>query len=658
VLAAGRSELRELHQFATVKDNTLDSFIFGMNDSTVVKVAEEEMHNSNAKLMQNEEHDTVTTTTTSEMDDYKILTQQLLTLRIQSSNPNITVANQASSDGSIVTVQCYPYQTTVGDLKQLVLESMLPTPSTANDNETVQVLSCDSTTQFQPRNDDDVDGCRRNNQHSEETSSSYNVRFIAFGQLLLPDDATLDAFPQILKLWFRHDSNSTRTSTNSLSLALDASTAVGVIHAVITKISPPKQQGTMTTTSPLYINTTTLPFSMALQNTHDDYDDDDELFYHEEDEEVEEISNRNDALFHDDEDDDDDGILEDDPNAIVGTTADRDVDLEWGGRQNPIAVLQSQTSSSTANNSHPTHHSHHHASRNNNERLQQRRRRRRVPLGFDQLRVTAGLNREDIVILRLYFNPAIDRWLQSNTVDVRDYNNNNISTRTHDALRQRRIYEDAWMNAQGPYSEFRLNLNLLPPPPLLEPPSPRNQSPLLALPLPPSNRLTSMSTSPRVSVNFGTGQVTNENNAAMNFHDNNATFRNRASRFNIANGNTATIISRGGILPTHSTTGQQQQPPSNMMLTIGTDRDFVYGFLLGCTVGCWMLLWVWIPTVSYKQKLGILVGYSFHLTMNTIQKSMFPHLSDGKNNLSDLSEDEYYSYSNNFLIDDSLQLGE
>lgn len=50
--------------------------------------------------------------------------------------------------------------------------------------------------------------------------------------------------------------------------------------------------------------------------------------------------------------------------------------------------------------------------------------------------------------------------------------------------------------------------------------------------------------------------------------------------------------------------------------TVGTDRDFVWGFMLGFFVGFLMLVWVWMPTVPHKQKLGILTGISFQLAMS------------------------------------------
>ena len=53
----------------------------------------------------------------------------------------------------------------------------------------------------------------------------------------------------------------------------------------------------------------------------------------------------------------------------------------------------------------------------------------------------------------------------------------------------------------------------------------------------------------------------------------------------------------------------------------GTDKDFVWGFILGFFVGFIMLFWVWMPTVPHKQKIGIISGISFQLGLNLLRKS-------------------------------------
>jgi hypothetical protein len=60
--------------------------------------------------------------------------------------------------------------------------------------------------------------------------------------------------------------------------------------------------------------------------------------------------------------------------------------------------------------------------------------------------------------------------------------------------------------------------------------------------------------------------------------------------------------------------------PTHWRASLGTDRDFMWGFLLGFFVGFVMLVWVWMPTVPHKQKIGILTGISFQLAMNVLQQ--------------------------------------
>jgi hypothetical protein len=55
--------------------------------------------------------------------------------------------------------------------------------------------------------------------------------------------------------------------------------------------------------------------------------------------------------------------------------------------------------------------------------------------------------------------------------------------------------------------------------------------------------------------------------------------------------------------------------------SVGTDRDFMWGFFLGFFVGFVMLVWVWLPTVPHKQKIGILTGISFSLAANVLNNA-------------------------------------
>jgi hypothetical protein len=67
----------------------------------------------------------------------------------------------------------------------------------------------------------------------------------------------------------------------------------------------------------------------------------------------------------------------------------------------------------------------------------------------------------------------------------------------------------------------------------------------------------------------------------------------------------------------------------NWRSTLGTDRDFMWGFLLGFFVGFVMLVWVWMPTVPHKQKIGILTGISFQLAMNVMHQEQGDEFVEG-----------------------------
>lgn len=160
--------------------------------------------------------------------------------------------------------------------------------------------------------------------------------------------------------------------------------------------------------------------------------------------------------------------------------------------------------------------------------------------GFDRLRLTMGLRRSQVAVLRAYFNSHIDRWVRNNPERARQ-----LVSDVDDALLRRRIHEEAWMAAQGPGSEFRVNLS--------------GSSPADG-PFPgagPSSPL------------FGVG-----------------------------------IRAGAGV---------------RTVAGVGNDRDFFWGFVLGFFVGFLMLFWVWMPTVPYKQKLGILTGISFQLALGMMK---------------------------------------
>lgn len=53
--------------------------------------------------------------------------------------------------------------------------------------------------------------------------------------------------------------------------------------------------------------------------------------------------------------------------------------------------------------------------------------------------------------------------------------------------------------------------------------------------------------------------------------------------------------------------------------TMGTHRDFYWGFMLGFFVGFGMLIWVWVPSIPHKQKLGIMTGITMALALEILQ---------------------------------------
>ncbi|KAG7360830.1 DUF2407 domain containing protein [Nitzschia inconspicua] len=69
---------------------------------------------------------------------------------------------------------------------------------------------------------------------------------------------------------------------------------------------------------------------------------------------------------------------------------------------------------------------------------------------------------------------------------------------------------------------------------------------------------------------------------------------------------------------------------TNWRTSLGTDRDFMWGFLLGFFVGLIMLVWVWMPTVPHKQKIGILTGISFQLAMSVLRQENEDEFADGE----------------------------
>jgi len=56
--------------------------------------------------------------------------------------------------------------------------------------------------------------------------------------------------------------------------------------------------------------------------------------------------------------------------------------------------------------------------------------------------------------------------------------------------------------------------------------------------------------------------------------------------------------------------------------SLGTDRDLIWGFVLGYTFGFMTMLFLWLPTVPHKQRVGILSGLCFHMAMSVFAKEL------------------------------------
>jgi len=55
--------------------------------------------------------------------------------------------------------------------------------------------------------------------------------------------------------------------------------------------------------------------------------------------------------------------------------------------------------------------------------------------------------------------------------------------------------------------------------------------------------------------------------------------------------------------------------------SLGSDRDFIWGFVLGYFLGFMMMFWVWMPSVPHKQKMGILTGLCLQMTLKMMKET-------------------------------------
>lgn len=224
--------------------------------------------------------------------------------------------------------------------------------------------------------------------------------------------------------------------------------------------------------------------------------------------------------------------------------------------------------------------------------------RRRPRRGLDRLRSEYHLTRDEIAAIRLYFRRSIDRFAEmhrrrrqegdesgnSRTDGVAPRSTQATASASTDEappstdtlesasegrrrLREERWeVEELWMDAQGPRSEFRMNLN--------------------------TNNASAVGAQSLFLARGGRG-------APRSIFEVDA-----PARFDTMAG----VPGRAGAAGT-----------SVASMTVGTDREFLWGFFMGFFMGFVMLFWMWMPSVSHKQKMGILTGIGFQLGFNILK---------------------------------------
>lgn len=278
------------------------------------------------------------------------------------------------------------------------------------------------------------------------------------------------------------------------------------------------------------------------------------------------------------------------------------------------------------------------------------------------------MSREEVTAIRLYFARSVDRYIERRRVmiraarQMRDGTNNSeggegrtpslsvplgsgdensttssttsVTTSTtpnntsnnstnnnnddEEILTDRRRMEDEWMSTQGPYSEFRLNLN--------------TSNPLLLAAISGGAASASQDATATMRLNAAMGMNGNGGGRGGLF------FRRAAAAVNAAavalevdddeeeggeEDEEDDLMFGGTLNPNGTYVPRTGIHPMYMgpLPSAGTEKDFVWGFILGFFVGFIMLFWVWMPTVTHKQKVGIILGICFQLGMNLILKN-------------------------------------
>eukprot|EP00578_Thalassiosira_sp_NH16_P003854 CAMPEP_0181131350 /NCGR_PEP_ID=MMETSP1071-20121207/30377_1 /TAXON_ID=35127 /ORGANISM="Thalassiosira sp., Strain NH16" /LENGTH=617 /DNA_ID=CAMNT_0023217535 /DNA_START=221 /DNA_END=2074 /DNA_ORIENTATION=- len=173
-------------------------------------------------------------------------------------------------------------------------------------------------------------------------------------------------------------------------------------------------------------------------------------------------------------------------------------------------------------------------------------------------------------------------------------------------LNDRRQMEDEWMSTQGPYSEFRMNLN--------------TSNPLLLAAITGGGAANGAA----AGADGGVRGALDRTPAGLFFRS-----RNTGPAGGGIDGldEEEEEMLRGALSPNGTFVRNPNganggfHPYMGPLPAAGTDKDFVWGFILGFFVGFIMLFWVWMPTVPHKQKIGIISGISFQIGLNLLNKS-------------------------------------
>ena len=120
--------------------------------------------------------------------------------------------------------------------------------------------------------------------------------------------------------------------------------------------------------------------------------------------------------------------------------------------------------------------------------------------------------------------------------------------------------EDEWMSVQGPYSEFRMNLN---------------------------------TSDPLLLAAIGGGRT----GGGLFFRGGALPLTTGADDGEGGDG----VFGAHGAGGVGSAGGRLPYGPYGTLAPAGTDKDYVWGFILGFFMGFIMLFWVWLPTVPHRQ---------------------------------------------------------